>query len=87
MAKKDPKRVIIYGDLDEGDLGKSLPGKRRHWVTCYALHNGESVEIQHPWRAFTHEEAIASVKAHHRGAYGKLTNCRAVEIPGSLKKP
>ena len=86
MAYENPIIVHIWGDCESvGDLSGAGSGTTRYCVTCDARKNGEQIRLQHPWRALTDEEAIGLVRAYHTKAYENITNCEAVEIPGSYK--
>jgi len=88
MAKKKPKKLVTVAECNEGNPKdpRARIGSWRYCVTCDALQKGEPVELQHPWRAMTPEEAIARVKANNPRGLNDITNCKAVEIPGSYKK-
>jgi hypothetical protein len=83
MAKK--ARVIFVGTQGVGSLWKARSGTKRYLVSCDGLDKGEPVELQHPWRAFTPEEANARVIADNRVGLKEIKNCKAVEIPRSYK--
>jgi len=83
--KKNPKKTVIVGRLDKGDMNKATPGTTRYLVFCDALHNGEPVLLERAWRTRTPEEAIANVTANTSGFHA-FKNCTAQAIPGSLKK-
>ena len=86
MSKKNSRRIVCVGEPGPGNLGKARSGTTRYLVVCDALQNGEPVELHHPWRAMTPEEAIALVKADNRKGLDAIINCRAEAIQGSFEK-